>query len=163
MTTCPTIPKPITVEDVASRVKEALESNDLERFAELLSPDVQWGAPGAATPACREPQAGPAVVLEGAGGRAPWPPSLDVEVRGNAVLVGFRLEGEGERWQVLRVGPEGVYDIRGFEDRAQGRRGIVALSWTRARGARQPLHCRGGRTGPYGLAVGAGRVGADRV
>ena len=43
-----------------------------------------------------------------------------VEVRGNAVLVGMRLEGEGERWQVLRVGPAGVYDIRGFEDRAQG-------------------------------------------
>ena len=43
----------------------------------------------------------------------------EVEVHGNAVLVGMHLEGEGERWQVLRVGPRGVNDIRGFEDRVQ--------------------------------------------
>lgn len=116
----PHLPKPITVEDVASRVKEALESNDLERFAELLSPDVQWGAPGAATPACQNRKQVLQWYSKGqAAGRRVATVS-HVEVRGNAVLVGFRLEGEGERWQVLRVGPEGVYDIRGFEDRAQG-------------------------------------------
>jgi hypothetical protein len=116
----PHLPKPITVEDVASRVKEALESNDLERFAELLSPDVRWGAPGAAAPACRNrTEVLQRYSKEQAAGRRVATVS-HVEVRGNAVLVGLRLEGEGERWQVLRVGPDGVSDIRGFEDRAQG-------------------------------------------
>jgi hypothetical protein len=114
------LPKPVTVEEVASRAREALESNDLERFAELLSPDVQWGAPGAATPACQNREQVLRWYSKGqAAGRRVATVS-HVEVRGNAVLVGLRLEGEGERWQVLRVGPQGVHGIRGFEDRAQG-------------------------------------------
>ena len=79
-----------------------------------------------------EPGPGPEVVREGREAGRRVATVSHVEVRGNAVLVGMRLEGEGERWQVLRVGPEGVYDIRGFEDRAAGRRGIVPLSWSRA-------------------------------
>ena len=116
----PHLTKPITVDDVAARVKEALESNDLERFAELLSPDVQWGAPGAATPACQNRNQVLQWYAKGREAGRRVTTVSHVEVRGNAVLVGLRLEGEGERWQVLRVGPEGVYDIRGFEDRAQG-------------------------------------------
>jgi len=41
----------------------------------------------------------------------------EVEVHGNALLVGLRREDGGQRWQVLRVGPDGVNDIRGYEDR----------------------------------------------
>ena len=41
----------------------------------------------------------------------------EVEVHGNALLVGLRREDGAERWQVLRVGPDGVNDIRGYEDR----------------------------------------------
>ncbi len=67
-----------------------------------------------------EPEAGPEVVPKGREAGRRVATVSHVEVRGNAVLVGMRLEGEGERWQVLRVGPDGVYDIRGFEDRAQG-------------------------------------------
>jgi hypothetical protein len=116
----PRLTKPITVEAVAARVKEALESNDLERFGELLSPDVHWGAPGAATPACQNRDEVLRWYAKGREAGRRVATVSHVEVQGNAVLVGFRLEGEGERWQVLRVGPAGVYDIRGFEDRAQG-------------------------------------------
>jgi hypothetical protein len=116
----PHLTKPITVEDVAALVKGALESNDLERFAELLSPDVQWGAPGAATPACQNRDQVLKWYSTGREAGRRVATVSHVEVQGNAVLVGMRLEGEGERWQVLRVGPEGVYDIRGFEDQAQG-------------------------------------------
>jgi hypothetical protein len=116
----PRLTKPITVEAVAARVKEALESNDLERFGELLSPDVHWGAPGAATPACQNRVEVLRWYAKGREAGRRVATVSHVEVQGNAVLVGFRLEGEGERWQVLRVGPAGVYDIRGFEDRAQG-------------------------------------------
>ena len=120
----PHLTKPITVEDVAARVKGALESNDLERFAELLSPNVQWGAPGAATPACQNRDQVLKWYSKGREDGRRVATVSHVEVRGNAVLVGLRLEGEGERWQVLRVGPEGVYDIRGFEDRTEGTAGL---------------------------------------
>ena len=39
-----------------------------------------------------------------------------LEVHGDALLVGLRLETGEERWQVLRVGPEGVTDISGYTD-----------------------------------------------
>jgi hypothetical protein len=41
----------------------------------------------------------------------------EVSVHGNAVLVGLRLNSGEDRWQVLRVGPDGIRDIRGYEDR----------------------------------------------
>jgi len=41
-----------------------------------------------------------------------------VEVHGNALLVGVRLETGEQRWQVMRVGPDGVNDIRGYDDRS---------------------------------------------
>ena len=112
---------------VAGReVKEALESNDLERFAELLSPDVHWGTPGVATPACQNRETGPAVVRQGPRGRAPAsPPTAMSRSAATPCWSGCASKEKGERWQVLRVGPEGVNDIRGFEDRAQGARGLA--------------------------------------
>jgi hypothetical protein len=43
---------------------------------------------------------------------------IEVSVHGNAVLVGLRSNDGADHWQVLRVGPDGVRDIRGYEDRA---------------------------------------------
>ena len=110
---------PVTVEVVAARVGEILESNDQDRFADLLSPDVQWGAPGDAAPACQNRNQVLKWYAKGRQAGRRVAKVTEVEVHGNAVLVGMCLEGEGERWQVLRVGPEGVSDIRGFEGRAQ--------------------------------------------
>jgi hypothetical protein len=39
--------------------------------------------------------------------------------RRNAVVLGMHFEGEEERWQVLRVVPQRLNDIGGFEDRTQ--------------------------------------------
>jgi hypothetical protein len=50
----------------------------------------------------------------------------EVEVHGNTLLVGVRLQDGNERWQVMRVGPDGVNDIRGFEDRAGAAEGLPA-------------------------------------
>ena len=41
----------------------------------------------------------------------------EVEVHGNVLLVGLRLDDGGERWQVMRVGEDEVNDIRGYDDR----------------------------------------------
>ena len=128
----PHLTKPITVEDVAARVKEALESNDLERFAELLSPDVQWGAPGAATPACQNREPGPEVVRRRARGRAPRRhgqpcrgarqrrPGRDAPRRRRGALAG----ASGRARRGLRH--------PWFRGSGSGRRGIVPLSWSRA-------------------------------
>ncbi len=113
------ITKPVTAELVAAHVREALESNEVERFAELLSPDVHWGPPDDATPPCQNRKQVLKWYSKGREAGRRVSTVTEVEVHGNAVLVGMHLEGEGERWQVLRVGPEGVNDIRGFEDRVQ--------------------------------------------
>jgi SnoaL-like protein len=115
----PHIEKPVTVKEVAAHVREALESNDLERFAELLSPDVHWGPPGAANPPCQNRDQVLKRYAQGREAGRRVASVTHVEVRGNAVLVGMRLEGGEQTWQVLRVGPDGVNDIRGFEDRFQ--------------------------------------------
>ncbi len=114
----------MTAAGVADRVRHALDDGDLERFAALLSPDVHWGAPGDPNPPCRNRRQvldwyarGPA-----AGRRAPV---TEVEVHGNALLVGLTLEDGHRRWQILRVGPEGVNDIRGFDDRSSALAGLA--------------------------------------
>jgi hypothetical protein len=113
----PPLAPPFTAETVAGRVRSVLEDGDLEQMAALLSPDVQWGAPDDPTPSCRNRRQ----VLEWfARGRAAGASATvtEVEVHGDALLVGVLLETGDERWQVMRVGPDGVNDIRGFEDRA---------------------------------------------
>jgi hypothetical protein len=111
------ITSPITVDFVAEHVRAALDGGDLASFEHLLSPDVHWGAPGDANPPCQNR----AQVLKWwekgrAAGRSGT--VTEVSVHGNAVLVGMRLGSGEDRWQVLRVGPDGVRDIRGYEDRA---------------------------------------------
>ncbi len=110
------IAAPLTAAGIADQVRRAMEAGDLEQLAPLLSLDVRWGPPGSANPPCKNRRQ----VLSwyarakdaGRSGTV-----TDVEVHANALLVGLRLDDGQERWQVLRVGPEGINDIRGFEDR----------------------------------------------
>jgi len=110
-------PGPLTAAAIADRVRQALDTGDLDEFAALLSPDVQWGPPGSTTPPCRNRSQ---VLQWYAKGRAKGRRATvtEVEVHGSALLVGLRLEDGQGRWQVLQVGPDGVNDIRGFEDRS---------------------------------------------
>jgi SnoaL-like domain len=112
----PRLQAPHTAASIADHVRRALDAADLDEFAVLLSPDVQWGPPGDPMPPCRNRDQ---VLRWYAKGRAKGRRATvtEVEVHGNALLVGVTLENGEQRWQVMRVGPEGVNDIRGFEDR----------------------------------------------
>ncbi len=113
----PPLSVPLTAAGIAPRVRAALEAADLEQLAALLSPDVKWGPPASSTPPCRNRRQ----VLEWyAKGRAQGRRATvsEVEVHGNALLVGLRLNDGGERWQVMRVGEDGVNDIRGYDNRS---------------------------------------------
>jgi SnoaL-like domain len=114
---------PATATGIADEVRDALDHGDLDRLGARLSPDVQWGPPGSAKPPCRTRAQVLSWYAKGraAGRRATV---TEVEVRGDALLVGLRLEDGRDRWQVLRVGPDGINDIRGYEDRAEAARGL---------------------------------------
>jgi hypothetical protein len=110
---------------IAEDVRRSLETSDLNTFGALLSPHVRWGPPGAAKPPCRKRDQVLAWYAKGRrqGRRATVG---EVEVHGDALLVGLLLDDGHERWQVLRVGPEGITDIRGFEDRLSARQELGA-------------------------------------
>jgi hypothetical protein len=108
----------MTAAGIADRVRSALDNADIEEFAALLSPDVHWGAPGDANPPCQNRTQVLAWYQKGrdSGRRA----TVDVvEVHGDALLVGLHQVEGTQRWQVLRVGPDGVNDIRGYERREE--------------------------------------------
>lgn len=51
----------------------------------------------------------------------------ELTVVGRQILVGLTIALDGtetERWQILEVGPDGVRDIRGYEDRASAAAGL---------------------------------------
>jgi len=107
----------MTAASIAPLVRSALDRADLEELGALLSPDVQWGAPDDPSPSCRNRGQ---VLRWFAQGRAAGRRATvtDVEVHGNALLVAVRLETGEQRWQVMRVGPDGVNDIRAYDDRS---------------------------------------------
>lgn len=109
-------PPRVTAATIADQVRLALQTADLDAFGDLLSPDVHWGPPGSTRPPCRNREQ---VLAWYAKGRAKGRRASvsAVEVHGDALLVGLRLNDGQERWQVLRVGPDGIDDIRGYEDR----------------------------------------------
>jgi hypothetical protein len=84
---------------------------------------VQWGAPGDPNPPCRNRRQ---VLQWYERGRAEGRRAnvTTLEVHGDSLLVGLRLETGAERWQVLHVGPEGITDIRGYEDRPTAELGL---------------------------------------
>ena len=115
------------VERIAGLVKAALEAADLSAFSELLDPNVHWGAPGDASPACRNRAQVVSWYQRGrdAGVRARVSEVLVLDQR--TILVGLRVarsrpalerEPEVERWQVLTVEGGRVVDIAGFDERS---------------------------------------------
>lgn len=107
---------------LAPRIRALLESADLEALAEVLDPDVHWGAPDDPDQSCQNRQDVIAwwARARGAGVRAKV---TETEVIGDQVLVGLHVtgrpggEGNGDRWQVLTVGASGVVEIVGFDNR----------------------------------------------
>src|SRR5260370_9299185 len=107
---------------IGDRVKAALESADLTAIADLLDPNVRWGAPGDDAPSCQNRSQVLAWYQRGreAGVRARV---TEVTVYGDKVLVGLKMSGdqaaegaggEADRWQGLTVGGEAILAIRGF-------------------------------------------------
>lgn len=117
---------------LASQVRTALQSADLEAYRELLDPACAWGPPDDATSGCHSRDE----VLAWYRGRHASGARADVVetvVGDDTILVGLEVHGtpavaEGDtvvRWQVLTVAEGRITDIRGFDDRdeALGRMG----------------------------------------
>lgn len=108
---------------VAASVRTALESADLDAFADLLDPHVTWGAPGDPAPPCQSRNQVLDWYRQGkADGRRAH--VLDVAARADKILVTMRVTdrdaspdaSEHDRWQVLTVVAGRVVDIRGYDD-----------------------------------------------
>jgi ketosteroid isomerase-like protein len=109
------------IEWLAGQVRQALETADLEAYADLLDPGVRWGPPGDPAPACQSRRQ----VLEwyqrgrDAGTRARV---TETRVSGDKILVGLAVTGTGTsgetgRWQVLTVRGGRITDIVAFDER----------------------------------------------
>ena len=116
-----------TMDEVAEEVRQAMTAGDASAFAELLDPDVTWGAPGARNPTCKNRNQ----VLkwyrraQEAGVRGS---PIDIDVQGNRLLVTLTVQGtEGAReqggtalrFQVLTVRDGRIVGIVGFDDKAE--------------------------------------------
>lgn len=111
-----------STEDLAAAVRSALDSADLDRFAHLLAPDVQWGAPDDPKPPCRSRRD---VIRWYERGKAQGRRArvLDVAIHGDRLVVHLRFRDESgplpddeqDRWQVLICKAGQVADIRGYE------------------------------------------------
>jgi ketosteroid isomerase-like protein len=119
--------EPESTEQVAARIEVALAANDVNAMADLLDPNVRWGAPDDPTPSCQNRRQ----VLEwfqrgrDAGVHARV---TEVSAHGHHVLVRLQVSGnptaeaEGsavERWQVMAVDGGRVVDIRAFDARSE--------------------------------------------
>ena len=115
--------------ELAEQVRKAMVAGDVSAFADLLDPDVTWGAAGARNPTCKNRDQ----VLNwyqraqesGVRGSA-----FDVEVMGDRLLVSLSVRGtEGARerggtalrFQVLTVRDGRIVDIVGFDSKADAR------------------------------------------
>jgi hypothetical protein len=113
-----------SMEIIASRVRVAMESVDLQMMNELLAPDAKWGAPEQDVPTCRNAQqilAWYEMAREN-GVRADI---TAVVLVGNHIVIGLKVINPNDqkksrnatRWQVLTVEDELVTEIRGYETR----------------------------------------------
>jgi len=108
------------VEELAARIRDALEAADLDAYAELLHPAVQWGAPGDTSPPCRTRDD---VLAWYRRGRAEGQRARVGEIfaAGDKIVVGLKVSAGGgaevDRWQVLAVVDGKIADIRGYERR----------------------------------------------
>jgi hypothetical protein len=114
------------MEHLANQVEGALDAADLEAFADLLDPNVEWGAPVDPAPACQNRQQVLAWYRRGrdAGTRARV---VEVTILDDRILVGLMVtssqggapaDDEAERWQVFTVSLGRVVDIAGFDNRS---------------------------------------------
>jgi ketosteroid isomerase-like protein len=109
------------VESIAEKVRAALDSADLEQFADLLDPHVTWGAPGDPSPSCHNRSQ---VLAWYANGRAAGRRGhvRSVATYDDKILVTMTVtspdDNGTERWQVLTVANGRVADIRGYDDEA---------------------------------------------
>jgi hypothetical protein len=125
----------MTDQVVLNRIRAALDSGEVGGFAELLAPDVTWGAPGSNNPPCKSDhdvmrwyQRG---FDRGIRGKV-----FEVSAFGNKVLIGMIVTGNPgaengaptERWQVLAMSAGLVKDIRGYEDRASAVAAVTGVS-----------------------------------
>jgi ketosteroid isomerase-like protein len=114
----------LQAEGLAALIGQALAAADLDAYADLLHPEVRWGAPGDPAPPCRNRAQVLAWYRAGrqAGTRAHVTETL---VAGDRILVGLRVSSaaadsaaeESDRWQVLTIRDGLVADIRGFDNR----------------------------------------------
>jgi hypothetical protein len=114
-------------ERLAELIGQALAAADLDAYANLLHPDVRWGAPGDPDPPC---QSRAQVLAWYRGGRDAGVRARVTEMAtaGDTILVGLRVSGTEtesgfgggvERWQVLTLRDGMVADIRGFDNRVE--------------------------------------------
>jgi ketosteroid isomerase-like protein len=112
-------------ERLAGLIGQALAADDLDAYADLLHPDVRWGAPGDPDPPCQDRAQ---VLAWYRGGRDAGVRARVTETvaAGDRILVGLRVSGtetdpgvggEVDRWQVLALRDGMVADIRGFDNR----------------------------------------------
>ena len=112
-------------ERLAALIGQALGAADLDAYADLLHPQVRWGAPGDPSPPC---QSRAQVLTWYRAGREAGTRARVTEtvVSGDRILVGLRISSvqadsgagdESDRWQVLTVRDGLVADIRGFDNR----------------------------------------------
>jgi ketosteroid isomerase-like protein len=115
------------MDELAEQVRKALVTEDVSAFAELLDPDVTWGAPGARNPTCqnRDQVLSWYQRAQEAGVRGSV---FDVDVLGDRLLVSLSVRGTEDarerggtslRFQVLTVRDGRIADIVGFDDKAE--------------------------------------------
>jgi hypothetical protein len=113
------------MEDIARRVRMALDTSDLTAFRELLDPDVKWGAPHDRNPSCRNREQVIAWYERGKSSGVEGRVS-EIEILGECLLVSLTVRGtqaaeerggSALRWQVQTVRNGLVIDIVGFDDR----------------------------------------------
>ncbi len=117
----------LTMQEVADRIRGALDASDLDGFTGILDPEVTWEAADDPTPICsdRRQVLGWYQRRRDAGVR--WHVTAMI-VGTNGLLVGLRITredaaedpaGATEHWQALSIRGGRVYDIRGYATREE--------------------------------------------
>jgi ketosteroid isomerase-like protein len=117
----------LQAEGLAVLIGQALAAADLDAYADLLHPQVRWGAPGDPSPPCQNRAQ---VLAWYRAGRAAGTTARLTEtvVAGDRILIGLRVSrteadagasDESDRWQVLTIRDGLVADIRGFDNREE--------------------------------------------
>ena len=118
---------PGIMDQMALKVRIALETADLATFADVLDPNVRWGAPGDPSPPCQSREQVLTWYQQGKESGATARVN-EIFVLGDHVIVGLLVShtpfarergGEAARWQVLTVRDGRVVDIVAFDQRAE--------------------------------------------